>query len=265
MSIRLRQSGLHAATAPLKLDVDRVCGGGLSANGGVAGQVRNVSRFSTRWPTHGGCWKRMRFRSAGRVVSGRSVNGGCGQTRQCALGSLCPSSVWGSVVSFRSSTLVVAGDTAPMARTRRDIERIVVQLLSEAADDAADGGSSAGAGVSIERRHLPTTWGRRFGLIEAMRQTESGHLPRLVSFSYTGPSKAADLELLTPANLFHVQLCDLVAVPRELASDADRVLPGEGDSEVEPIIERLAATRLRGGLLGGTDESPDLADSAEAV
>ena len=46
---------------------------------------------------------------------------------------------------------------------------------------------------------------------------------------YTGPSKAEDLDLLTPRNLAYVQVCDLAGVPRELAADADRILPGDGD------------------------------------
>jgi 4-hydroxyphenylpyruvate dioxygenase len=56
---------------------------------------------------------------------------------------------------------------------------------------------------------------------------------------YTGPSKFEDLELLTPATLAHVQLCDLAGVPRELATDADRVLPGDGDFRLDPIVERF--------------------------
>jgi sugar phosphate isomerase/epimerase len=56
---------------------------------------------------------------------------------------------------------------------------------------------------------------------------------------YTGPSKLEDLELLTPATLAHVQLCDLAGLPRELATDADRVLPGDGDFRLGPILERL--------------------------
>jgi len=56
---------------------------------------------------------------------------------------------------------------------------------------------------------------------------------------YTGPSKAEDLELLSRENLAHVQLCDLAGVPRELARDADRVLPGDGDFRLQPIIDRL--------------------------
>jgi 2-keto-myo-inositol isomerase len=56
---------------------------------------------------------------------------------------------------------------------------------------------------------------------------------------YTGPSKFEDLALLTPANLAFVQLCDLAGVPRELAADADRVLPGEGDFQLGPIVAQL--------------------------
>jgi sugar phosphate isomerase/epimerase len=58
---------------------------------------------------------------------------------------------------------------------------------------------------------------------------------------YTGPSKPEDLALLTRDNLAHVQLCDLAGVPRELATDADRVLPGDGDFRLEPIVARLRA------------------------
>jgi len=58
---------------------------------------------------------------------------------------------------------------------------------------------------------------------------------------YTGPSKFEDLELLTPANLAFVQLSDLAGVPRELAADADRVLPGDGDFRLQPILGRLRA------------------------
>ena len=56
---------------------------------------------------------------------------------------------------------------------------------------------------------------------------------------YTGPSKLEDLDLLTAERLAHVQLCDLAGVPRELATDADRILPGEGDFRLEPIVRRL--------------------------
>src|SRR5947209_3730413 len=58
---------------------------------------------------------------------------------------------------------------------------------------------------------------------------------------YTGPSKFDDLALLTPQNLAFVQVSDLSGVPRELATDSDRVLPGDGDFRLEPIVNHLRA------------------------
>lgn len=56
---------------------------------------------------------------------------------------------------------------------------------------------------------------------------------------YIGPSKFEDLQLLGRDNLFHVQVCDLAGIPRELAKDADRVLPGDGDFDLKTIIDHL--------------------------
>ena len=38
-----------------------------------------------------------------------------------------------------------------------------------------------------------------------------------------------------------VQTCDLAGVPRELARDADRILPGDGEFQLPPILERIRA------------------------
>lgn len=56
---------------------------------------------------------------------------------------------------------------------------------------------------------------------------------------YTGPSKFEDLALLTRDNLAFVQFCDLAGVPRELAADGDRVLPGDGDFQLGPLVEHF--------------------------
>jgi sugar phosphate isomerase/epimerase len=63
---------------------------------------------------------------------------------------------------------------------------------------------------------------------------------------YTGPSKFEDLAYLSPANLAWVQACDLGGTPRELAGDADRILPGDGDFQLGPIFEQLAAVGYDG-------------------
>ncbi|HKA06706.1 MAG TPA: sugar phosphate isomerase/epimerase [Gemmataceae bacterium] len=56
---------------------------------------------------------------------------------------------------------------------------------------------------------------------------------------YKGPSKPDDLAKLTRENLAHVQLCDVAGVPRELMTDADRVMPGDGDFHFDTVIETL--------------------------
>lgn len=65
---------------------------------------------------------------------------------------------------------------------------------------------------------------------------------------YTGPSKYEDLGLLSNDNLFFVQVCDLAGVPRELATDADRILPGEGDFLLAPILRVLQQKGYDGWL-----------------
>jgi sugar phosphate isomerase/epimerase len=56
---------------------------------------------------------------------------------------------------------------------------------------------------------------------------------------YTGPSKFEDLAYLSRENLAWVQVCDLSGTPRELAGDGDRILPGDGDFQLGPILDEL--------------------------
>lgn len=65
---------------------------------------------------------------------------------------------------------------------------------------------------------------------------------------YCGPSKFEDLGFLSPSSLAWVQLCDLAGTPRELAGDADRVLPGDGDFQIAPILDSLAAIGYTGAV-----------------
>lgn len=56
---------------------------------------------------------------------------------------------------------------------------------------------------------------------------------------YKGPSKHDDLELLNDRNLAFVQISDLADVPRELATDSDRILPGDGDWPLNRLLANL--------------------------
>ncbi len=63
---------------------------------------------------------------------------------------------------------------------------------------------------------------------------------------YTGPSKFEDLAYLTRENLAWVQASDLSGTPREVAGDSDRVLPGDGDFQLQPIMEHLRTIGYEG-------------------
>ncbi len=75
-------------------------------------------------------------------------------------------------------------------------------------------------------------------LIEQSGATSAGICLDVFHF-FTGPSKTEDLAQLTAQSLAWVQVSDLIGTPREVASDSDRILPGEGDFPLGPLIERL--------------------------
>ncbi|MCA9265297.1 MAG: sugar phosphate isomerase/epimerase [Planctomycetales bacterium] len=77
-------------------------------------------------------------------------------------------------------------------------------------------------------------------LIEQVNHTHLGICLDLFHY-WNGPSKFEDLQLISREKLFHVQLSDLADVPRELARDAQRILPGEGDLPVSSIVGWLRA------------------------
>lgn len=133
------------------------------------------------------------------------------------------------------STLVVVGDFAGQL-VETDFER-ARHSLREAAERAAD----AGLRIALEfqgRASLANNLQTAAALV-----AETGHPALGICFDvfhyYIGPSKFEDLAYLTTDNLFHVQFSDLAQLPRELASDADRILPGDGDFLLGPIVEHL--------------------------
>ena len=86
-----------------------------------------------------------------------------------------------------------------------------------------------------------------WALVEAAEQPNLGLCLDAFHF-FTGPSKTEDLGYLSPANLFHVQLSDLAGIPRELAADSNRILPGEGDLPVAALVEHLETIGYEGSV-----------------
>jgi len=138
--------------------------------------------------------------------------------------------------------LVVAGDAfGPLGAA--DLARLSGSL-AEAAARAAD----AGVRLALEfdaHASFPNNLQSAVAVVEEVGHPALGLC--LDWFQFTvGPSKPIDLGLLTPETLFHVQLSDIADVPREMAGDADRILPGEGASSPQELLGRLAAIDYRG-------------------
>lgn len=143
---------------------------------------------------------------------------------------------------FGIGTLLIAADFAgPMQET--ELGRAVVSLAQ-----AAQWAAGFSVRLSLEFRSSAsfcTSLDTALALIAQCGEPNVGVNLDLFHY-YTGPSKFDDLALLSAANLAFVQVCDLAGVPRELASDGDRVLPGDGDFQIIPIVQRLRAAGYDG-------------------
>ncbi len=140
--------------------------------------------------------------------------------------------------------LVVAGDAfAPLSTT--DLGAMAANLAT-----AAGLAGEAGVKLALEfdaRASFPNNLQSAVALVDQVGHPALGLCLDWHHFTM-GPSKEADLGLLSAANLFHVQLSDVADVPREMASDAERILPGEGSSSPQPLLTRLADIGYRGAV-----------------
>lgn len=132
-------------------------------------------------------------------------------------------------------TLLVVADFAG-AVDATALERSVVSL-TQAAQWAAGFGVTLGLEFRAHSSFC-TSLDTALALVEQCGEPNVG-VNLDVFHYYMGPSKFDDLDLLTAARLAHVQLCDVAGVPRELADDGDRVLPGDGDFRLGPLLDRL--------------------------
>jgi 2-keto-myo-inositol isomerase len=141
-------------------------------------------------------------------------------------------------------TIVIACDVPPPL-SQQTIERVQMSLV-QVAQEAGRRGLRAALefqATSSFGNNLQTT-------AALIAEVASPHLGLCLDVFHwhTGPSKTEDLAYLTAANLFHVQLCDLADTPRELAKDSHRILPGEGDISLTPLLHRLREINYAGCL-----------------
>jgi sugar phosphate isomerase/epimerase len=132
-------------------------------------------------------------------------------------------------------------------------QAINVESIKHAVGSLGEAGQWAaafGRRLALEFRSsatFVTNLGTALDLVERCAEPNVG-INLDVFHYYTGPSKAEDLKRLTTSNLYYVQLSDLSGVPRELARDSDRVLPGDGDICLDPVLECLRKIGYDGWL-----------------
>lgn len=132
-------------------------------------------------------------------------------------------------------TLVVACDV-PKPLDQQTLQRVQVSLVQAAQQAAA-----ARVRLALEFQASAAIGNNAYTAAALVADVASPFLGLCFDafHFYTGPTKSEDLGYLTAENLFHVQVCDLADRPRELYTDSDRILPGEGEIPLAPLVERL--------------------------
>jgi sugar phosphate isomerase/epimerase len=134
---------------------------------------------------------------------------------------------------FDIGTLLVAPDFA------EQVDAAALQRTQVSLKQACQLAATYGVRLGVEFRSS-TRWlaslSTAVGLVNACQEPNLGVVFDAFHY-YTGPSKLEDLALPTRENVAFVQVCDLAGVPREFAADAHRILPGDGDFQLQPIIE----------------------------
>ena len=131
--------------------------------------------------------------------------------------------------------LVVACDT------REPLDGAGLGRLSASLSTASKQAADHGIRLAIEfnaHASFPNNLQSAVALVEDVGSSSLGICIDWFHFTI-GPSKSQDFSLLSRDNVAHVQLSDSAEVPREMASDADRILPGEGGSPPDELVRYL--------------------------
>jgi 2-keto-myo-inositol isomerase len=241
------------------------------AEAGFAGMEVWLTKLEKHLETHSAAATRRLLQDRNMVLAAASYQGGLllsqGEQRKAHFDDfrrrldLCQ--------QFSIPTLLVVADFVD-ALDETSLGRAVVSLRQ-----AAQWATGFDVRLALEFRGKATfcsSLDTAAALVDQCREPNVG-VNLDVFHYYTGPSKFEDLTLLTPANLAFVQVCDLAGVPRELATDADRVLPGDGDFQLGAILQQLqrigydgwASLELMNPTLWSTQASQVAAIAYEAM
>jgi sugar phosphate isomerase/epimerase len=139
--------------------------------------------------------------------------------------------------------VVVADFLGPFGQT--DIERAQVSLRQ-----AGEAAAGRGVRIALEFQARNTFVNNLETAAMMVQSADNSHVGLCLDLFhfFIGPSKFDDLALLSPENLFHVQVSDVADRPRELATDVDRILPGDGDFRLQPVFDHLRRIGYAGAV-----------------
>jgi sugar phosphate isomerase/epimerase len=196
-----------------------------------------LTKLETHLETHSVADTRMLLEERQVVLAGASYQGGLllsqGEQRKAHFDhfrrrlDLCQ--------GFSIPTLLVAADFAERVDATA-LERAVVSLTQ-----AAQWAQAFNVRLALEFRGTAafcSNLATAAALVAACGEPNVGVALDVFHY-YTGPSKLEDLAVMPASAVAFVQVCDLAGVPRELATDADRIMPGEGDFHLAPILDGL--------------------------
>lgn len=129
-----------------------------------------------------------------------------------------------------------------------DLDRAAANLHS-----AGDMAQRRGVGLEIEFLRSARLVNNLATALELARRVDHPSVGVLLDtyHLYAGPSKLEDLELLTsyPGRLRFVHVNDVPSArPRELLTDADRVLPGDGNLPLTRVFEAIRRSGYAGDV-----------------
>jgi sugar phosphate isomerase/epimerase len=143
-------------------------------------------------------------------------------------------------------TLIVAADSAANVGRAAEIEDFA--QAAAALGEAAELAGSFGIRIALEFQKASPICASLETAVALAAQCGSRNAGVCLDVFHfqTGPSKLEDLDGLPGELIAWVQISDVSNTPRELAGDADRILPGDGDFPLAAIVERVARTGYDG-------------------
>lgn len=136
---------------------------------------------------------------------------------------------------FGIGTMLVVADFTQSIDPQA-LERAVVSLAQ-----AAQWADGFGVKLALEFRGRNTFCSSLDTAVRIVRACEQPNVGLCfdVFHYYTGPSKIEDLDAVRGDEIAFAQVCDVSAVPREVAADSDRILPGDGEWKLTELLARL--------------------------